>query len=81
MLVTLGLWFTWILSSLEITMVSLVLGQATDIVVTVIPAWSVGPVGILGSRVLPVPPVSVGPVVPVVSVVAMVSVGSVVSSC
>ena len=77
-LVTPGLWLTWILASLEITMVYLVLEQVTGTVVTVIPSLSVDSVGILESRVPLVPPVSVGSVV---SVAAVVSVGSAVSSC
>ena len=77
-LVTLGLWSTWILGSLGITMVYLALEQVKGTVVTVIPAWSVDSVNILGSRVLPVPLVSVDSVV---SVVAVMSVESVVSSC
>ena len=76
-LVTLGLWSTWILGSLGITMVYLALEQVKGTVVTVIPAWSVDSVGILESRVLPVPLVSVGSVV---SVVAVVSVEPVVSN-
>ena len=36
-LVTLGLWLTWILGNLEITTVFLVLAQAKDTVVTEIP--------------------------------------------
>ena len=59
-------------------MVYLALEQAKGNVVTVIPAWSVVSVNILGSRVLPVPPVSAGPVL---SVVAVVFVESEVSSC
>ena len=89
-LVTLGLWLTLILVSLEITVVYLVLEQVTDAVAIVIPALSVDSVGILGSRVPLVPPVSVSSVVSVaavvsvgsvVSVTAVVSVDSVVSSC
>ena len=69
------------MSILGITIVSLVLEQAKDTVVTEIPAWSVDSVGILESCVLLVPLVSVGPVDSVVSVVAVASVGSVVSNC
>ena len=79
--VTLGLWLTWIVDTPGITIVYLVVEQARDIVVTEMPACSVDSVDILGSRVLPVPLMSVGSVGPVGSVVAVVSVGSVVSNC
>ena len=66
-LVILGLWLTWILGNLGITMVCLALEQVRGTVVTVIPALSVGSVGILESRALLVPLRSVDSVVSVVS--------------
>ena len=75
-LVTLGLWSTWILGSLGITMVYLALEQVKGTVVTVIPAWSVDSVGILEFWALLVPLVSAGSVVSVVGVVSMESVVS-----
>ena len=58
-------------------MVLLVLEQARGILMIEIPAWSMDSLGILESRVLAVPPVSVDSVDSVVSVVAVVSVVSV----
>ena len=74
-LVTLGLWLTWILGNLGITTVCLVLEQVTGTVVTVIPVWSVDSVGVLGSRVLSVPLVSMGSVVSVAVVVCSMMCG------
>ena len=51
-------------------MISLALVPAMDTVVTVVPVESVGSASVFGSRVLPVPLVSVGSVVSVVAVVS-----------
>ena len=77
---SLGPWLTWTSSNLGTTMVSLVLEQTKGTVVTVIPVWTVDSVGVLESRVLPVPLVSVGPVDSGVYVVVVVSVESVASN-
>ena len=62
-------------------MVSLVLKQVRDTVVTGILVLSLISVGVHESRVLPVTPVFVGSVESVISMVTVISVGSVVSNC